>query len=212
MFDSFRRFLGDMYFLTQVRAVHELTRLQPDEKRRLLLSYADRYDVVVETGTYFGVTTALLAEAYKRVYTVEIDKTLFDVNAERFKGAGNVTCLHGDSARLLPKILADLRTPAVFWLDAHYTGGITSKSDKNTPVLDELACIFAHEVKTHLILIDDARWFVGRNNYPSVRKLHAQVRNTTPYDMIIHDDIIRIFRDDEWTNPETFLATAKPTS
>lgn len=210
MIESLRRFLGDMYFLTQARAVHELTRLPPDEKRRLLLSYADHYNVVVETGTYFGVTTASLATKYKQVYTIEIDKKLYETSTERLKGANNIACFHGDSSDILRKIVADLHEPAVFWLDAHYTGGITSKSDKNTPVLDELACIFAHEVKTHLILIDDARWFVGRNDYPSIRKLHAHVRESTPYDMIIHDDIIRIFRDDEWTRPETFLPATHP--
>jgi hypothetical protein len=72
--------------------------------------------------------------------------------------------------------------------------------------------VFAHPIDNHLMLIDDARWFVGRNGYPSVRWLHTYVRDKSPYDMVIHDDIIRIFRDDEWTRPEQVLAETPPES
>jgi hypothetical protein len=207
MLAPLKRFLGDMYFLTQARAIHEVTRLTPDAKRDLLSTYGAKYDIFIETGTYFGLTAGHLASAYKEIHTIEIDRALYENARQRLQGFGNVHCYHGDSAAMLREILANVDRPAVFWLDAHYTGGITARSDSDTPVLQELAVVFSHPVDTHLILIDDARWFVGRNGYPGVRKLHALVRASSPYDMCIHDDIIRIFRDDEWTQPESFLST-----
>ncbi len=205
MLNVLKQFLGDLYFLTQVRAVHELTRLDPGAKRGLLASYAATYDTFVETGTYLGLTAAFLAAAYKVVHTIELDRSLYENARRRLRQHPNVHCYHGDSTAVIKDILPGIDHPAVFWLDAHYTGGITTRAGVNTPVMGELSAIFAHPVETHLILIDDARWFVGRNGYPDVRKLHAFVRDNSPYDMCIHDDIIRIFRDDEWTRPQSFL-------
>lgn len=205
MLTAVRRFLGDLYFLSQVRAVHELTRLDPQAKRDLLASYAASYDVFVETGTYLGLTAAALAGSYKTIHTIEFDRGLFENAKHRLSPYGNVHCLQGDSAAVLRDLLPSIDRPAVFWLDAHYTGGITARAGANTPIMAELKAIIGHSIETHLILIDDARWFVGRNGYPSVRTLQAFVRDHSPYDMCIHDDIIRVFRDDEWTRPQSFL-------
>lgn len=207
MLNAIKQFLGDMYFLSQARAIHELTRLDPDAKRGLLATYAATYDTFVETGTYLGLTAAFLAVAYKIVHTIELDPVLYENAQRRLRSFPNVHCYHGDSATVLQQILPSINGPAVFWLDAHYTGGITTRAAANTPVMGELMAILAHPIKTHLILIDDARWFVGRNGYPGLRWLHTYVRDHSPYDMVIHDDIIRIFRDDEWTRPQSFLTT-----
>lgn len=188
-----------------MRAVHELTRLDPEAKRDLLASHARTYDLFIETGTYLGMTSARLAGSYKTVHTIECDCALFENARRRLRPHRNVNCYHGDSAVILRDILPDIDRPAVFWLDAHYTGGITSRVRVNTPIMAELQALFTHRIDTHLILIDDARWFVGRNGYPSVRALQAFARNNSPYDMCIHDDIIRIFRDDEWTNPQSLF-------
>lgn len=56
-------------------------------------------------------------------------------------------------------MLAQVYTPATFWLDAHYMGGVTALGDKFCPLLEELDLIARHRIKTHTILIDDVCCF-----------------------------------------------------
>jgi 16S rRNA (adenine1518-N6/adenine1519-N6)-dimethyltransferase len=53
-------------------------------------------DVVLEIGTGLGRLTARLAQAARRVVTVEIDSGLYSVAAERLAGMPNVTAMHAD--------------------------------------------------------------------------------------------------------------------
>lgn len=91
--------------------------------------------------------------------------------------------------------------PVLFWLDGHYSGGITAKGGLDTPVCAELDAILDHPVHTHVIRIDDARCFDGISDYPQLDKLVEQVRLRRP-DMAVEvsHDMIRIFprpTDDE---------------
>jgi hypothetical protein len=43
---------------------------------------------------------------------------------------------------VLPLIIKDLNEPAIFWLDGHYSSGITAKGDKICPIFEELDSIF----------------------------------------------------------------------
>jgi hypothetical protein len=84
----------------------------------------------------------------------------------------------------------------LFWLDAHYSGEGTALADSETPVLSELDCIFSHAVKGHVILIDDARCFDGKGDYPSLPEIKTYVSERRP-DLIceVRDDIIRIYSE-----------------
>jgi len=80
------------------------------------------------------------------------------------------------------------------FLDGHYTGPHAGKGDLNTPILRELSAIAAHPVKRHVILIDDARLFIGRDDYPSLESLReAAVRLFPSACFEVADDIIRIY-------------------
>ena len=48
---------------------------------------------------------------------------------------------------------------ALFWLDAHYSGGDTAKGQSNTPVMSELEAILAYSRRNDIILVDDLRYF-----------------------------------------------------
>ena len=193
-----KQFVRDFHYALNSREHSLFTHLLPEEKRERLGAYARKYDNFVETRTYLGETTAAMAELYKKVYTVEIHEELARKAALRFEGRDDVECFHGDSAKVLPGILAKLDGPAVFWLDAHYSGPRTGKaSSRETPIEEELSIIFEGSSAEHLIFIDDARLFVGKNSYPKIGRLWKFVRTHSPYSMTVRDDIIRLYRDPE---------------
>jgi hypothetical protein len=194
-----RRLAEDIYYALNLREHAMGNRLTPFEKREYLAKFADCYDTFVETGTYLGETTAAMAKVYRHVHTVEIDDQLYQKASQRFKDASSVSCYHGDSALVLPRILEQLKSPAVFWLDGHYSGPKTGKSSKyDTPILRELAIIFQHNRRDHMILIDDARYFIGKDFYPRIFHLREFVRKNSEYSLSVRDDIIRLCFDPEW--------------
>lgn len=151
--------------------------------------------VLVETGTYRGDTTESLRPYFERVETVEADPMLFAAAQKRFAATPNVRLHFGDSAKLLPAILAELKQKAVFWLDAHWCGNNTFGDYLSAAIMPELEAIFAHHVADHVILIDDARYFCGHYGYPSVNQLRRWVLERRPelsFDVAL--DSIRIYR------------------
>jgi hypothetical protein len=166
----------------------------PEVKQDILRRYATQFGLrtFVETGTFFGDSTAAVAPHVERAVTIELSPELAARARQRFAGDSKIEVLEGDSGRLLPEILAELREPALFWLDGHYSAGITARGDEDTPVRRELRAILDHDVKSHVILIDDARDFAG-GTYPTVAEVEEMVRGSAgTYDFDLRDDIIRV--------------------
>lgn len=122
--------------------------------------------VFVETGSYLGDgVQAALDAGFERVVTIEADRASWERVRARFADDPRVTTILGDSADLLAAAVDDVREPAVFWLDAHWSGDGTGgrppirDSCVYSPVIDELEVIGAHPVKGHTVLIDDVRVF-----------------------------------------------------
>lgn len=134
-------------------------------------------DLFVETGTYLGVTTAYVQKFFKRVYSIELSETLAQEAMHHFKNKPHVTILQGDSGLLLGKIVAENPVKKIFWLDAHYSAGITASSATfgDTPISKEIEEILNHWVDKSVILVDDAGLFVGKDNYPTLESLIAFV-------------------------------------
>ena len=173
--------------------------LRTEQEKRDYLAYWQKttgYKVFVETGTNEGRTTRQMANIFEKCYTVELDPSLHARALQRFADVRNISALLGDSSTLLPSILEHVHEPAVFWLDAHSSGGDTARGTEDTPIARELALVFAHPLKNHVILIDDARTFCGVFGYPSIRKLHKFVREKSPYYLHINHDIIVIHPDE----------------
>lgn len=105
--------------------------------------------VFIETGTYEGdgIATALDV-GFEKVISIELDADSVRRARARFVGKP-VTILYGDTAKLLPDVLADLCEPATFWLDAHPVGW--------SPVMAELAAMAVANIREHTILVDDRR-------------------------------------------------------
>ena len=162
-------------------------------KIAMLRSFIERsaYRVFIETGTYLGATTEEIAKTGVRVITIELSESLHRTAVQRFADVPNVACLLGDSSKVLPGLLADLKEPAVLWLDGHYSDGITAQGDRATPLVEELFFVLHHEVKQHVILIDDVRLFDGVT-YPTVDWVEQFVRLYLPdHQSDVRHDIFR---------------------
>ncbi|MDP8217189.1 MAG: hypothetical protein P9M03_00485 [Candidatus Theseobacter exili] len=168
-------------------------------KQKTVKEYAKIFSVetFIETGTYLGDMVDAVRDTFKKIYSIELDKTLYEQAKKKFSKHRNILILHGDSSKVLPVILADISEPCLFWLDAHYSKGITAKGDFNTPIMQELNCILDHFVEGNIILIDDAREFNGFNDYPTLEELKKCILKKCPdWKFDIQDDIIRIHKHD----------------
>jgi hypothetical protein len=170
-------------------------------KQSVVKEYAKRFslETLVETGTYLGFMVRSTKDTFKRIYSIELEETLYRRAKNKFSKYDHITILQGDSGEVLSRLLATLREPCLFWLDAHHSSGATfqtGKGDVLTPILSELGHIFAHpKAQGHVILIDDAREFTGENDYPTISQLRELVSGVMPgFTLEVQDDIIRVHK------------------
>ena len=167
----------------------------PPVKRMIIYSYLKQFHLshFIETGTYLGDTLADIAHDKSVACTsIELSNEYFHKAFQRFRGYPNVMLKWGDSAAVLPECVQSLKSPALFWLDGHYSGGNTASGKSDTPVSDELRAILDSPIKTHVILIDDARCFDGTHAYPYLDALLQTIRQSDNYNVEISADIIRL--------------------
>lgn len=165
-------------------------------KESVVLSYASRFGLrlLIETGTLRGDMVEATRGAFERVWSIELDEALYEAAAERFRAYPNVTIVRGDSATSLPEIVRDQPEPILYWLDGHWSGGVTARGSVDTPLLAELTTILARGNARDAILIDDARLF-GTGDYPTLKKVAAMVQAKQPaWKVEARDDIVRVHR------------------
>lgn len=150
--------------------------------------------VLIETGTYEGAMIDSCKRIFKKIYSIELDESLCENARILFQSYPHITIINGDSGEKLVSVLKEINEPCLFWLDGHYSGGITAKGNVNTPIMAELKAILTHHINNHVILIDDARLFVGENDYPTVNDLTTFVQNENASKrIVIENDIIIIW-------------------
>ncbi|MFC1583007.1 hypothetical protein ACFL4W_05670 [Planctomycetota bacterium] len=164
-------------------------------KQMTVEEYARRYNipVLIETGTYKGHMLLAMRRVFERLYSIELDETLFRNAVDRLKKFSHIHIRQGDSGDLLDVVLSEARGPCLLWLDAHYSGGKTARGINDTPIGRELRTVFKYQDKIQVILIDDAGDFVGGGDYPALEELENLVRSECPDRTFeVRDDIIRI--------------------
>jgi hypothetical protein len=159
-------------------------------KQMTVAEYGRRYHLrcLVETGTYYGEMVAALRKQFDRVYSIELDPKLAEYSRQRFKNDPQVKILEGDSGALVPEVVAQLDRPAVFWLDAGYYGVDLTQGDLSR-LLTELRAILSSSVREHIVLMDDARMFVGTDRKFTASQLVAWIEREFP------DRKVEIIRD-----------------
>lgn len=133
-------------------------RMGPPEELILGLRQRSGIDHFVETGTFRGDTAAWAAGHFGRVTTIEMSEAIHAAVRPRFASLAKVRAIAGDSRIALGEVVAGLSRPAIFWLDAHWSGLDTAGAGAECPVLEEIALIDASP-QAHLLLVDDARLF-----------------------------------------------------
>lgn len=163
-------------------------------KMMVVGSYLKKYSIreFVETGTYLGDTLCYIAKKGVRCTSIELSRELYETACKKFEAYKNVRLVQGDSGQRLPEVLKEINKPVLFWLDGHYSSGITACGETHTPVSIELKAILSHRIKQHVILIDDARNFDGTNNYPHLENLLRVIQEDGNYCAEVSTDIIRL--------------------
>ena len=147
-------------------------------------------DTLVESGTYLGEMVEAQRSRFHKIISIELSPELFEKAKTRFHRHDHVELLCGDSGELLKTVVPALDKPAIFWLDAHYSGGNTARGKEDTPILKELRTIYQSKLP-HVILIDDARLFDGTGGYPTIAHLE-EFSGERGYVLTFKDDIVRL--------------------
>jgi hypothetical protein len=168
----------------------------PDLMKRSILSKIAKdhaAEVFVETGTFRGDTPWCFRNDFRKIFSIEVQPQLAELAAKRFEGYSHVEIVEGDSAKKLEEIIPRIDGPVLFWLDGHYSAGITGRGEKDCPIWGELAAINHKLDHPFVIVIDDARAFGVYTGYPSLDELQAYVSEKLPsHRMSMENDLIRI--------------------
>ncbi len=185
------------------RMIYAYSKLKPEKqiinpiyKRKTVENYAREYGctVLVETGSYLGEMLAYQKNNFEKLYSVEISKQYYEFCKKRFSKCRNIKIILGDSGKILRKLISKIeeKEKVLYWLDGHYSGGTTGKGDVLCPILNEVESILNNK-KSCVILIDDAREFIGENDYPSIDDLKKFIINLNgKVSFEVKKDIIRV--------------------
>jgi hypothetical protein len=130
---------------------------------------------------------------FDRIYSIELSEELHRLGRNRFRGARHIELIQGDSSTELGRLMQRIDRPALFWLDGHYSGGVTARGKADTPIFDELNHILADATDKHVLIIDDARCFGVEPAYPTIDALERFIRSRNPsLEITVCDDSIRV--------------------
>ncbi len=155
------------------------------------------YTGFFETGTYLGATSDWAAGQFAKVHTVEASPDLFERAKQVLAARPNVVQHQGRSADVLREVVPTLAGAWLFWLDAHWSAGITFGEGEECPLLSELEIVLRGG--PHALLLDDARLFfrpVGPphdwRQWPTIDEICGTIRDhaTTPTSVTVVDDVI----------------------
>jgi len=164
-------------------------------KQLALKYYAEKFglNILVETGTYYGDMVEAMKNNFEHLFSIELSQNLYKEAKWRFKKNAHIELIQGNSGIKIKDVLNKINQPTLFWLDGHYSSGVTARGDKDTPIYEELDHILSSPDSGHVIIIDDARCFGADAGYPSIEELSAFVKSKNPRaSIVVKDDSIRI--------------------
>jgi hypothetical protein len=149
----------------------------------------------VETGTYIGQSTYNIQNLFLKLYTCEASKDLYKAAKNLFllTKSNNIKIYLSDSRSFLNSLNKTIANNSVFFLDAHYSTGITSKEYGTCPLIDELQIII-NKTSNAVVVVDDIRTMNGKNGYPNLNEILNILPNSARV-KIIYDQMIIYFDD-----------------
>jgi len=168
-------------------------------KIKTLKKLAKQADFFIETGSYMGDMIFAMRGQFKKLYSIELDPILHKKASKRFEENHNIQILKGDSSKVLGDLLPNIHEKALFWLDGHYSEGVTARGELVTPIVKELELISQHIAQNnlnHIVAIDDAHLFVGEDDYPTISEINFFVKsNFDNYKVKLENNIIIIHKN-----------------
>lgn len=162
------------------------------------------YPCFVETGTFKGHTILACEPHFERLYTVEIDKALYENAASQYTG-NKITFLNGDSSVVFGYLLPILKFPTVFFLDGHWSSGETGKGAKDCPLMEEMHAIQHLFKEKCVVIIDDYRLFgKGPANDPCCNENWEEITKEKLIS-ICSDRIVDMYHMDSEITPDDRL-------
>jgi hypothetical protein len=126
-----------------------LSKLQDDKTK---------YSYFIETGTFNGDTIFALEPYFDKLYTIEISEKYYNNTKEKYEG-NKINFILGDSGVVLEKLLPTITEKCIFFLDGHWSGEDTGRSNKDVPLEEEITSINNFYKQNAIIIIDDFRLF-----------------------------------------------------
>lgn len=138
-------------------------------------------DILIESGTYLGMTARRAAHCFSHVYTIELDGALASAAKARLSKLKNVTVVQGDSTEVLPGLMgkAEIDNALVF-LDGHYSGGSTALGPVVEPAILELEVLAPFRDRLVAVVIDDFRTFGESEGVPMKSELFNAIERLFP--------------------------------
>lgn len=177
-----------------------IVRMGPPNKLLEDLILQFQIKIFIETGTYYGATAIWASQKFEQVKTIEYSKELYERVSRENESIKNLEFLFGDSRTQLSRMVNQLDSAAIFWLDAHWSGGPTYGDNDQCPLLDEIK-IINESPCDHFILIDDARLFLSPpqpphkiDQWPDISTAIDVLRekNKSKYIVVIDDVILAV--------------------
>ena len=141
----------------------------------------------IETGTGLGDgIDRALSIAIPSIQSIELDLEFYRLAYDKFRNNLSVRLYYGSSPDVLSHIIVP-QPNTVFWLDAHWSGGMWGKAVDEKygqcPLLAELKTILSFKWDVlPLILVDDAGFFVNGavgnyhvEDYPTLEQIKIAV-------------------------------------
>ena len=193
--------------LDSIRSLHRRNWEEPSPRivKDFVLAKWGGRGVWIETGTYYGETTEMLARIAQKVYSIEPSFELVELAKKKFMSVDSVSILPGTSEQVLGNLLSQIikneTLDISFWLDGHYSEGNTFLGENETPIVQELDAIsgFIPRFSEITILVDDVRCFRPQiprwRSYPDLNYLVSWANEQGLFWTIEHDIFIMTNRN-----------------
>ena len=118
----------------------------------------EKYNCFIETGTFQGETVFAFEDLFDQIYTIEYSESYYR-NTKNKYGGNKINFILGDSSVVFKYLLPNIQEKCIFFLDGHWSGGDTGKSDKDCPLIEEITHIHNLFRNEAILIIDDYRLF-----------------------------------------------------